>query len=111
MSFFLFVCFCLIQHEYDKMVEEKDTELKLYKIKEQEQSSLKRALVRNTHQCWIMKWKGCFSKMSNLLACLGHTEKRGVVLDQCNASSLQYLCAFLSTLLKSASCFNLTVCL
>ncbi|XP_010722693.2 synaptonemal complex protein 1 isoform X1 [Meleagris gallopavo] len=32
------------KHEYDKMVEEKDTELKLYKIKEQEQSSLKRAL-------------------------------------------------------------------
>ncbi|OXB73668.1 UNVERIFIED_CONTAM: hypothetical protein H355_017090 [Colinus virginianus] len=30
--------------EYDKMVEEKDAELKLYKIKEQEQSSLKRAL-------------------------------------------------------------------
>ncbi|XP_052554469.1 synaptonemal complex protein 1 isoform X3 [Tympanuchus pallidicinctus] len=32
------------KHEYDKMVEEKDTELKLYKIKEQEQASLKRAL-------------------------------------------------------------------
>ncbi|XP_065596417.1 synaptonemal complex protein 1 [Cyrtonyx montezumae] len=32
------------KHEYDKMVEEKDAELKLYKIKEQEQSSLKRAL-------------------------------------------------------------------
>uniref|UniRef100_A0A669QFS2 Synaptonemal complex protein 1 n=1 Tax=Phasianus colchicus TaxID=9054 RepID=A0A669QFS2_PHACC len=74
------------KHEYDKMVEEKDTELKLYKIKEQEQSSLKRALVRSTHQCWIMKWKGCFPKMSNLLACLSHTEKRGVVLGQCNAT-------------------------
>ncbi|XP_040547517.1 synaptonemal complex protein 1 isoform X2 [Gallus gallus] len=32
------------KREYDKMVEEKDTELKLCKIKEQEQSSLKRAL-------------------------------------------------------------------
>ncbi|NXJ88704.1 SYCP1 protein, partial [Corythaixoides concolor] len=32
------------KHEYDKMVEEKDTELKLYKIKEQEQLSLKRSL-------------------------------------------------------------------
>ncbi|XP_021233008.1 synaptonemal complex protein 1 isoform X1 [Numida meleagris] len=32
------------KREYDKMVEEKDTELKLYKIKEQEHSSLKRAL-------------------------------------------------------------------
>ncbi|XP_032843167.2 synaptonemal complex protein 1 [Tyto alba] len=32
------------KHEYDKMVEEKDTELKLYKIKEQEQLSSKRAL-------------------------------------------------------------------
>ncbi|XP_042689439.1 synaptonemal complex protein 1 isoform X3 [Centrocercus urophasianus] len=32
------------KREYDKMVEEKDTELKLYKIKEQEQASLKRAL-------------------------------------------------------------------
>ncbi|KAF1649171.1 Synaptonemal complex protein 1, partial [Aptenodytes patagonicus] len=34
------------KHEYDKMVEEKDTELKLYKIKEQEQLSSKRSLVR-----------------------------------------------------------------
>jgi len=68
------------------MVEEKDTELKLCKIKEQEQSSLKRALVRHTHQCWIMKWKGCFPKKSNLLACLGLTKKRRVVLGQCNAS-------------------------
>ncbi|KAF1442213.1 Synaptonemal complex protein 1, partial [Spheniscus demersus] len=32
------------KHEYDKMVEEKDTELKLYKIKEQEQLSSKRSL-------------------------------------------------------------------
>ncbi|XP_040391646.1 synaptonemal complex protein 1 isoform X1 [Cygnus olor] len=32
------------KHEYDKMVEEKDTELKLCKIKEQEQLSLKRTL-------------------------------------------------------------------
>ncbi|NXV17894.1 SYCP1 protein, partial [Cepphus grylle] len=32
------------KHEYDKMVEEKDTELKLYKIKEQEQLSSKRLL-------------------------------------------------------------------
>ncbi|NXC40079.1 SYCP1 protein, partial [Penelope pileata] len=32
------------KHEYDKMVEEKDRELKLCKIKEQEQSSLKRTL-------------------------------------------------------------------
>eukprot|EP00076_Gallus_gallus_P030107 XP_015154501.1 thyrotropin subunit beta isoform X1 [Gallus gallus] len=32
------------KREYDKMVEEKDAELKLCKIKEQEQSSLKRAL-------------------------------------------------------------------
>ncbi|XP_051494905.1 thyrotropin subunit beta isoform X1 [Apus apus] len=34
----------LTQHEYDKMVEEKDTELKLYKIKEQEQLSSKRSM-------------------------------------------------------------------
>ncbi|XP_035203145.1 synaptonemal complex protein 1 isoform X1 [Oxyura jamaicensis] len=32
------------KHEYDKMVEEKDTELKLCKIKEQEQLSLKKTL-------------------------------------------------------------------
>ncbi|KFU84437.1 Synaptonemal complex protein 1 [Chaetura pelagica] len=32
------------KHEYDKMVEEKDTELKLYKIKEQEQLSSKRSM-------------------------------------------------------------------
>ncbi|NXL37631.1 SYCP1 protein, partial [Glaucidium brasilianum] len=32
------------KHEYDKMVEEKDAELKLYKIKEQEQLSSKRSL-------------------------------------------------------------------
>ncbi|NWX20373.1 SYCP1 protein, partial [Aegotheles bennettii] len=32
------------KHEYDKMVEEKDTELKLYKMKEQEQLSSKRSL-------------------------------------------------------------------
>ncbi|XP_065505713.1 synaptonemal complex protein 1 [Caloenas nicobarica] len=32
------------KHEYDKTVEEKDTELKLYKIKEQEQLSSKRSL-------------------------------------------------------------------
>ncbi|NWS55108.1 SYCP1 protein, partial [Chunga burmeisteri] len=32
------------KHEYDKVVEEKDTELKLYKIKEQEQLSSKRSL-------------------------------------------------------------------
>ncbi|KAM6041050.1 synaptonemal complex protein 1 [Theristicus caerulescens] len=32
------------KHEYDKMVEEKDTELKLFKIKEQEQLSSKRSL-------------------------------------------------------------------
>ncbi|XP_009944324.1 PREDICTED: synaptonemal complex protein 1, partial [Leptosomus discolor] len=32
------------KHEYDKMVEEKDTELKLYKIKEQEQLSSKTSL-------------------------------------------------------------------
>ncbi|KAM7082330.1 LOW QUALITY PROTEIN: synaptonemal complex protein 1 [Ciconia maguari] len=32
------------KHEYDKMVEEKDTELKLYKIKEQEELSSKRSL-------------------------------------------------------------------
>ncbi|KAK4809303.1 hypothetical protein QYF61_023296 [Mycteria americana] len=32
------------KHEYDKMVEEKDTELKLYKIKEQEDLSSKRSL-------------------------------------------------------------------
>ncbi|NXF50551.1 SYCP1 protein, partial [Oceanites oceanicus] len=32
------------KHEYDKMVEERDTELKLYKIKEQEQLSSKRSL-------------------------------------------------------------------
>ncbi|KAM8795964.1 synaptonemal complex protein 1 [Eudromia elegans] len=32
------------KHQYDKMVEEKDTELKLFKIKEQEQSSEKRSL-------------------------------------------------------------------
>ncbi|KFW72661.1 Synaptonemal complex protein 1 [Pygoscelis adeliae] len=32
------------KHEYDKMVEEKDTELKHYKIKEQEQLSSKRSL-------------------------------------------------------------------
>ncbi|XP_054659661.1 synaptonemal complex protein 1 [Grus americana] len=32
------------KHEYDKMVEEKDTELKLYKIKEQEHLSSKRSL-------------------------------------------------------------------
>ncbi|NXG77764.1 SYCP1 protein, partial [Baryphthengus martii] len=32
------------KHEYDKMVEEKDTELRLYKIKEQEQLSSKRSL-------------------------------------------------------------------
>ncbi|KFQ55645.1 Synaptonemal complex protein 1 [Nestor notabilis] len=32
------------KHEYDKMVEEKDTELKLYKVKDQEQFSSKRAL-------------------------------------------------------------------
>lgn len=44
---FFFLLF-LTQHEYDKMVEEKDTELKLCKIKEQEQLSLKRTLVRHT---------------------------------------------------------------
>ncbi|KAM9255515.1 synaptonemal complex protein 1 [Cariama cristata] len=32
------------KHEYDKVIEEKDTELKLYKIKEQEQLSSKRSL-------------------------------------------------------------------
>ncbi|NWS74395.1 SYCP1 protein, partial [Crotophaga sulcirostris] len=32
------------KHEYDKMVEEKDTELRLYKIKEQEQLSSKKSL-------------------------------------------------------------------
>ncbi|KFV79795.1 Synaptonemal complex protein 1, partial [Struthio camelus australis] len=32
------------KHQYDKMVEEKDTELKLFKIKEHEQSSEKRSL-------------------------------------------------------------------
>ncbi|XP_009568104.2 thyrotropin subunit beta isoform X1 [Cuculus canorus] len=32
------------KHEYDKLVEEKDTELKLYKIKEQEQLSSKKSL-------------------------------------------------------------------
>ncbi|KFW89827.1 Synaptonemal complex protein 1, partial [Phalacrocorax carbo] len=32
------------KHEYDKMVEEKDTELKLYKMREQEQLSSKRSL-------------------------------------------------------------------
>lgn len=44
---FFFLLF-LTQHEYDKTVEEKDTELKLCKIKEQEQLSLKRTLVRHT---------------------------------------------------------------
>lgn len=40
-------CFlCLIQHQYDKIVEERDSELGLYKSREQEQSSVKAALVR-----------------------------------------------------------------
>lgn len=50
---FWIFCFCFFfftQREYDKMVEEKDTELKLYKIKEQEQLSSKRSLVSHTLQ-------------------------------------------------------------
>lgn len=43
--------FFLTQNEYDKMVEEKDAELRVYKIKQQKQLSSERALVRSTFQC------------------------------------------------------------
>lgn len=53
--FWVWVSVFLTQHEYDKMVEEKDAELKLYKIKEQEQLSSKRSLVRHTLQHWMIE--------------------------------------------------------
>lgn len=45
----------LTQNEYDKMIEEKDAELKVYKMKEQKQISSERALVRSTLQWSIIQ--------------------------------------------------------
>lgn len=45
----------LPQNEYDKMVEEKDAELKVYKMKQQKQFSSERALVRSTLQWSIIQ--------------------------------------------------------